>query len=847
MAYGFAPLGFTPGYSPNVARVDPRLVEILSAAAASMPSGYQVTVSEGYNPAGHVANSQHHIAGRGALDVQIVGPDGKMIPNEGPDKSGMYTRLAQNAYGYMKQTYPELDGKLAWGGSFGVSGKRPNVQDLMHFDIGGERGGLAPRLAKLGPAPAGAAAMALAPGGPPQSPAEQAAAAMGAGGGRTLRQGMRGPDVAQLQHTLGISPDGVYGPQTAAAVKAFQRSNGLTADGVAGPRTFGALGGGTLQQLSNPAGGTPVQPVSSQDFAAPGMFPGGAPGGVPNISMLASGAPGVSPGIGAAGAIAMGKGDRLAAPFTPADNQMAVGRDLRGDQQGISELRQGMQMTSPQAMLAAEAQNPQIPAQFDMQSGPPQFAKGPIGGAPVAGGPPNGLGVLDATARASLTPEQRAKLTPDNIASDGLGPPAANKAVSDKIDKALAPFPSSPVEVQIGQPAAARGKAYIGAPGGPAGAVAQMPLPQPRPSMMAGIPGGPGLPAGAANAGSGPMTAPLSLDAIQTLQALNADHPQIPAGRFADERNFTQTAVPSGLDRAMAARANPPGAPDQGGGLDLANIGPNLRKAWDSLSNDVGGGASAFFGPGGPIFQASDALRNGLGIGGAPPAQAAPQQPPPQAPSFDMERFGPQSMAAPGGPGTSTLMAMLGKGANAMFGVQPANAAEPAAMGMDAFNGRFGDNPAPAAITPAGGPPGVPGVTFGGQPGGVPGAYQMGAGTANPGGRQQSIAGLGLRTLAGGAIGGLVRTLLAGPGQQGNSISYPGASYPGSPGYGSSAAGLSPFTPQGWHGPDFSQGSGGSLYSYGINPQLGPSFINSYGQTMPYGQSQWGAGDTTTV
>lgn len=62
-----------------------------------------------------------------------------------------------------------------------------------------------------------------------------------------LKRGSSGPDVLTLQSTLkqlGFDPngtDGVFGPGTEAAVKAFQQSKGLTPDGMVGPKTMAAL------------------------------------------------------------------------------------------------------------------------------------------------------------------------------------------------------------------------------------------------------------------------------------------------------------------------------------------------------------------------------------------------------------------------------------------------------------------------------------------------------------------------------------------------------------------------------------------------------------------------------
>lgn len=56
-----------------------------------------------------------------------------------------------------------------------------------------------------------------------------------------LRKGARGDGVKIMQEALGIGADGVFGPGTERALKAWQSSNGLVADGIAGPATLEKL------------------------------------------------------------------------------------------------------------------------------------------------------------------------------------------------------------------------------------------------------------------------------------------------------------------------------------------------------------------------------------------------------------------------------------------------------------------------------------------------------------------------------------------------------------------------------------------------------------------------------
>lgn len=62
----------------------------------------------------------------------------------------------------------------------------------------------------------------------------------------TIRRGAKGDLVAQLQTFLSkdgstLAIDGIFGPGTQSAVRAFQKRYGLTIDGIVGPQTWGKL------------------------------------------------------------------------------------------------------------------------------------------------------------------------------------------------------------------------------------------------------------------------------------------------------------------------------------------------------------------------------------------------------------------------------------------------------------------------------------------------------------------------------------------------------------------------------------------------------------------------------
>jgi hypothetical protein len=87
----------------------------------------------------------------------------------------------------------------------------------------------------------------------------------------TIRRGARGALVAQLQNLLDLTPDGIFGPNTEAAVRAFQRGQDLVGDGIVGPKTWAVL---ATQNPDVEIAPTPTPaPMPAPAVAVPGALP----------------------------------------------------------------------------------------------------------------------------------------------------------------------------------------------------------------------------------------------------------------------------------------------------------------------------------------------------------------------------------------------------------------------------------------------------------------------------------------------------------------------------------------------------------------------------------------------
>ncbi len=71
-------------------------------------------------------------------------------------------------------------------------------------------------------------------------------------------------------HGFPVTVDGLPGPETAKALRAFQKARGLTVDGVAGPATWAAL---AAQSPVQPVPGVPAPEVAPKRETRPSPVP----------------------------------------------------------------------------------------------------------------------------------------------------------------------------------------------------------------------------------------------------------------------------------------------------------------------------------------------------------------------------------------------------------------------------------------------------------------------------------------------------------------------------------------------------------------------------------------------
>lgn len=258
----------------SAGEADPALLEILRAAAAASP--YSVEAFSGARP--NDSGSQHQHGG--AVDIVLIDPNtGQEIPNynAGGAAYQAYERFAMTARQVQTELHPDLSDDFRWGGWFNQGGP-----DLMHFDAGGSENmalgswetGLnaqgrevysSDRVANPmvysgtnGTRPATAGEMRVAnlygqPGYQPNlSPAgiQAYAAAPMPEAQRQITAMSSGrqsdPAVVAMQEQLNAAGanlvvDGIMGPRTGEALRAFQSSQGLPATGQADGQTHGVL------------------------------------------------------------------------------------------------------------------------------------------------------------------------------------------------------------------------------------------------------------------------------------------------------------------------------------------------------------------------------------------------------------------------------------------------------------------------------------------------------------------------------------------------------------------------------------------------------------------------------
>lgn len=132
--------GYRFSIDPNVdsSHVDPRLVSTVKEATRYLPPGYSAVMKSGFR----AGDPRFHGAGQ-ALDIQLIDPNGKPLPNYQAGKSFQaYEGFAQTVHQLQPVFAPDAP-PIRWGGYFPGPRGLYGAADLMHFDTGnnGDMGG----------------------------------------------------------------------------------------------------------------------------------------------------------------------------------------------------------------------------------------------------------------------------------------------------------------------------------------------------------------------------------------------------------------------------------------------------------------------------------------------------------------------------------------------------------------------------------------------------------------------------------------------------------------------------------------------------------------------------------
>lgn len=196
--------------------IDPRSVEAFSALGCVLQAhGYQVRRDDtgAYDCRAITGGSGHSLHAYGiATDINWNSnpyrADNRLVTDMSPAMIEGVRRIRTRGH------HPVF----RWGGDYRT------VKDAMHFEVVASPDELATGIDWH---------TVRQPERDPSSPATWP----------TLHPGDRGPTVAELQRRLeaGLADDGVYGPNTAAAVRDYQARHGLTVDGIVGLQMWTAL------------------------------------------------------------------------------------------------------------------------------------------------------------------------------------------------------------------------------------------------------------------------------------------------------------------------------------------------------------------------------------------------------------------------------------------------------------------------------------------------------------------------------------------------------------------------------------------------------------------------------